>query len=286
VRHGEARRNRPYRTPATEPRPIPGGAEILDRLRGPVGRRPRVDPGLAGGLRAWLEDGVAVVAAGISDPRRPLVVTSRDMSQFKGKEASTDRPSMTIEMARGAIVHTLFRQLLTVGHVGRPLDDALDAFDVDQRRGDVAAFVRNLKNEERRLLAEEVAAHTAQMRRHFPALAAGWFPRTNDRIAVPLAGARVLLADNLDLLVGAPSAGAATVCLVDVASGQPSAHHRSKRHFQGLVETLRSGAPPFRTATYFSATGEMEVEDVTDDQLAASVQRVLDVISQIGGVAR
>ena len=32
------------------------GAEVLALLRGDTAARPRFDPGLAGGLRAWLED--------------------------------------------------------------------------------------------------------------------------------------------------------------------------------------------------------------------------------------
>ena len=34
-------------------------ADLVTKLRGDASRRPVVDPGLAGGLRDWLEDGLA-----------------------------------------------------------------------------------------------------------------------------------------------------------------------------------------------------------------------------------
>jgi hypothetical protein len=63
--------------------------------------------------------------------------------------------------------------------------------------------------------------------------------------------------------------------------------HRADVHYYALLETLRSGAPPFRVATYYCSTGEIDAEEVTEEVLIASVQRTLDALERIaGGLAR
>src|SRR5580704_6148475 len=53
----------------------PEGADLLQRLRGQPSERPAVDPGLAGGLRDWLEDGLAEAAAAVDDGALPVRVS-------------------------------------------------------------------------------------------------------------------------------------------------------------------------------------------------------------------
>ena len=56
-----------------EPAPDRGtGGEVLTLLRGGASARPRFDPGLAGGLRAWLEDAAYDVVARRGDHAPPL----------------------------------------------------------------------------------------------------------------------------------------------------------------------------------------------------------------------
>jgi len=65
----------------------------------------------------------------------------------------------------------------------------------------------------------------------------------------------VVLSGTLDLVLGAPSSGRASVCMVNVRSGEQQSWHRTALGFLALLETLRSGAAPFRLATYYSTTG-------------------------------
>ena len=53
------------------------GAEVLALLRGDATTRPRFDPGLAGGLRAWLEDAAYGTAATRGEGAGPLVLGTR-----------------------------------------------------------------------------------------------------------------------------------------------------------------------------------------------------------------
>jgi hypothetical protein len=65
------------------------------------------------------------------------------------------------------------------------------------------------------------------------------------------------------------------VCLVELKSGARRLEHRGDVHFYALLETLRSGAPPFRFATYYSSSGELDAEQVGEDVLIGALQRTL-----------
>jgi hypothetical protein len=101
-------------------------------------------------------------------------------------------------------------------------------------------------------------------------------PRTQERIEVPLCGGRVVLAGVVDLVLGSPARDRASVCLVELKSGARRLEHRPDLHFYALLEALRSGAPPFRIATYYSGTGELDAEPVDEDVLVPALSRALD----------
>src|SRR5580698_1822106 len=102
------------------------GAEVLALLRGDAATRPRFDPGLAGGLRAWLEDAAYDVVAARGEHAPPLflgprqLLGSHDEHQDDGG-AATERPDLS------RLVHALLRQLVHTGEIHDPLADALDA---------------------------------------------------------------------------------------------------------------------------------------------------------------
>lgn len=185
-------------------------------------------------------------------------------------------PEVTVPLARGAMVAALFRQHVTTGRIGDPVADALSALGVDERNGPVVEYLKELAPGERASLHRQVAAQAQLLVSSWPPVAPGWLPRTADRLSVPLAGGRVVLTGVVDLVLGAAAGDRASVCLVDVRSGERRAEHRDDRHFHGLLETVRAGAPPFRLATYYSATGEVDVDDVDDELLFAAVRRCVE----------
>lgn len=247
----------------------PAGSDILEVIRGHADHRPVVDRGLAGGLREWLEDGLHGVALDRSDP---LVITKQSMREGPGRP---DRQSVTFAIALGALVDALFRQLVTIGRIGDPMGDALAALEVDARRGDVVDFVAGLDEPEGARLQDEVETQAAIMISRWPGLSPAWMPRTQERVVIPLVGGRVVLVGVIDLVIGSPSSGRASVGLVEVKSGRPRSQDRADLRYYALLETLRSGAPPFRITTFYTRTGQALAEDVDDQILAASVERVL-----------
>jgi len=254
----------PAAPPGVSPPRRGGGREVLARLRGDSEARPRFDPGLAGGLRAWLEDAAFGFVAARGDTV-PVLLGPRQVLVPEGRRADD---GLSDELVVARLVRALFRQLVGRDDIGDPLADALDALDA-LGEDDVVRHVVALPEAARAALSETVASHAGHLRDLVPRFAPGWMPRTDDRVAIPLAGGRVVLHGSFDLLVGLPQPGTASLCALGLSTSGPWARQRRSLHFLALLETLRSGAPPFRLALVESATGRYGVEDVRDEHLRA-----------------
>ncbi|HVA03840.1 MAG TPA: PD-(D/E)XK nuclease family protein [Acidimicrobiales bacterium] len=254
---------------------------LLRRLRGDGVPRPAIDPGLAGGLRDWLEDGLVEAVAGLAPGIDVVRVNKESLNQVLLCEAHLvarrNAPRVaTVELARGSMVDALFRQWVTIGVIDDPWGDALAAFEVEGDRDGVITFVTGLPATHQRRLRAEVAEHATHISERWPVLSPAWLPRTQERLEVPLCGGRVVLAGVVDLVLGGPAQERASVCLVELKSGARRIEHRPDLHFYALLEALRSGAPPFRIATYYSGTGELDAEPVEEDTLVSALSRALD----------
>jgi hypothetical protein len=72
-----------------------------------------------------------------------------------------------------------------------------------------------------------------------------------------------------DLLVGLPQAGTASLCALGLSTGGSWARERRSLHYLALLETLRSGTPPFRLALLETGSGRYGIEDVREEHLRA-----------------
>jgi hypothetical protein len=244
---------------------------MVERLRGDAGRRPVVDPALAGGLRAWLEDGAAGVAP---DDGTAVWIDGRVLGPATTGEDRVGPPAPG-PLVRGAMVGALFRQLVVTGRIGDPVAEAMAALAAEGTSSTVLDSVHRLPAPERSIMDRVVRGQAETMAGQWSGLPAAWLPRVGERLRVPLAGGRVVLHGTADLVLGAPSDGRASICLVQVRSGDRRPVHRGERCLLALLETVRSGAAPFRSATYYPSAGEIDVEEVTEALLAATVEAVL-----------
>ncbi len=206
----------------------------------------------------------------VEDPT-PVVVTKKVL---RGERNAKDRP-VGAPLALGALMDALFRQFVTIGRVEDPMEDGLNALQIDPGSAEIVRYVGELEGTARSQFRDELEMQSAIMIDRWPRLSPAWMPRTQERLTVPLAGGRVVLVGVIDLVVGSPSSGSASVCLVELKSGHPRAQDRDELRFYALLETLRSGAAPFRLATFYTRTGQVDAEDVTDELLASCVTRVL-----------
>ena len=259
------------------PRPVDRGAggDVLALLRGDTSARPRFDPGLAGGLRAWLEDAAYEIVAGRGEHASTLFLGPRQLlGSPTGHHERDAGESLSEEVILSRLVHALFRQLVHTGDIDDPLCDALEALRAGEGTA-VVHHVESLPSSARSALAEAVALHAGNLRGQVPRFAPGWMPRTDDRVATPLAGGRVVLHGVFDLIVGLPQPGTASLCALGLATGGgPWAWHRRSLHYLALLETLRTGTPPFRLALLESSTGRYGVEDVREEHLRAIASHI------------
>jgi hypothetical protein len=190
-----------------------------------------------------------------------------------GTHAPAGRPDLP------RLVHLLLRQLVQTGEIHNPLTDALDAL---RALGDESAAqqVESLPAVARTALSETLALHTQNLRTLVPRFAPGWMPRTDDRVAIPLAGGRIVLHGTFDLVVGLPRPGTASLCAIGLSTGGPWAVARRTLHYLSLLEALRSGTPPFRLALLESASGRYGVEDVREEHLRAIASHLTAWLAQ------
>ncbi len=261
----------------------------MERLRDRSTDRPHFDPSLAGGLRAWLEDGAADLVAARGDEAPALYLGPR---QFLGNEDPGAPTSTTngdtaypVPLMISVLVHALFRQLVTTGHLGDPMLDALDALSVVPRRAEMVTHITSMEPRARAALCAEVRRQARHLRRLTPAFSPRWLPRTDDRLAIPLAGGRVVLGGVFDLLVGEPVRGQASACAVQITSGGPWAAARGALHYLALLETLRHGVPPFRLALLDATAGRYVIEDTTEEHLGAMATHVVGRLMNMAGAS-
>ncbi len=273
--------------------PLAGDA-LLERLRITGRPRPKPDPDLVVALRRGLESGLADDSepegfapradgrADVDGGQRsvPLVVTKDRLTRVLACEAHYiatefgERPP-TVAMACGAMVDALFRQLVTVGSIGDPVADALAALSLDDRQQDLVGWIQRLSVADRDELHAEVERQAGGIVRRWPALDPGWMPRTQEALRVVLANGAVELSARVDLAIGRPVDDQASVAIVEVKSGVRRVEHRTDLHFYALIESLRNPAPPFVVATYYTRTGELDVDPVSEDLLVGAARRTL-----------
>jgi hypothetical protein len=243
--------------------------ELLAELRGTRGLRPKIDRGLAGGLRAWLDDGIHERLG--RAPGGPLRLSSRAFAPERVTVGS-------MGLLRGAVVAQLVRLHVAGAVVTVPLSDALDAMRGSGRDASLCDQLDALDPDELAQLSAEVSAHNEVLRDALPHVPSRWSPRCGVRQAVVLAGGAVTCRGVVDLALGSTGGTRACVCLIDVTTATLGPHHERVCNYLALLETIRTGEQPLRVAAISTADGCSIVRDVDNDLLTQAVTDLLQVI--------
>ena len=191
--------------------------------------------------------------------------------------------AFTTPLACGALVGALFRQLVAVGGFDDPMGDALEALSLDDHEAPLVGWIGGLSSAERSGLVAEVDRQARGLLERWPSLDASWLPRTQEMLRAPLVGGAVELRVRVDLAVGRPTCHEASVALIDVVSGARRPEHGDDRRFAALVAALRGPVSPFAVATYYSRTGELDVDPVDHEYLVAGAHRCLTAVRVLVG---
>ena len=135
------------------------------------------------------------------------------------------------------------------------------------------SWIEGLRSAERDELRAEVERQAGGTPAPVARLGSGLAsPHAGGACGSGLAGGTVELSARVDLVIGPPAGDVASVAIVEVKSGARRIEHRADLHFYALIETLRSPAPPFVVATYYTRTGELDVDPVTEELLMGACQ--------------
>jgi hypothetical protein len=258
----------------------PAQQQVLAMLRECEGERFEVDPSLRDGLRLRLHEELAPASRAITEP---IFVGKAAMARVLSCEAHELAEAAvpfewSLPAARGTVAHRAIQ--LSVGRPDRPsplrlVDDALERL-ADDPNVRIADYLLGLTDAERAELRGDVSEIVGSFLELWPPLERGWRPQTESPRRAELFDGMLILSGKLDLTLGAPDGLRAGRVVVDLKTGNRHAGHVDELRFYALLDTLRSGVPPFRLVRYYLDAGDLETEDVTEHVLEAALRRTID----------
>jgi hypothetical protein len=267
----------------TAPLPVltPMQRRTLDALRR-AGEPVVFDPELVAELGRDVSEAIDSFAARLDG--ETLFVSKHTLASVLGCEVqhlAHDPFEWSASVAGGQVAHRAIQ--LMVHWRGEPVpadvvDDAMARLvDDDSSLGDWLSRLGAADEADVRGLAIERLTKFAEC---FPPLDRRATPMTEARVQWPLDGP-IVLSGKVDLVLGRPSGNESRKVIIDLKTGRVAPRHRDDLRFYALVETLRTGVPPRRLASFYLDAGEPVVEDVTVPVLRAAVRRLLDGVNAL-----
>lgn len=247
--------------------------------------RPTFDAGLATSLRRRMEEALAPVATGLE---RPLRTSKNGLANVHTCEAyyraEKDGFAWATRNAVGTLTHRALRLSIALGGDQSPLDlveMALDAFAAEEETDGLGAWLRAAPPLDLAELRAEANERVVLFQECFPPLRREWRPRTDTPIVVSLCDELVTLRGRPDLAFGQARGREAGVVIVDLKTGRRYGSHFDDLRFYALLQTLKTGVPPYRVASYYLDSGTFQAEDVTPAILESAARRTVDGIRKI-----
>lgn len=250
---------------------------VVDELF--VGGGQPVDPDLPDRLLARLEERLAPAAETVPDGEDVFLnKTALDALGCDGRYL--DHLDTPFEWNARTVVGQLSHAAVRLDFVGdyqrtpRELVEYAWAELATKARGP-GAFLASVGGAEADALRADARDKVVGFRDQFPPLEERFRPRFDERLDVRLCGGKFVLRGVPDLLIGRVDANYRRMLVVDLKTGgrYPLAH-RSDMRLYALLVTLKYGVAPYRVATYYLDAADWDAEDIDEDALAATAQRV------------
>ncbi|TVR25508.1 MAG: hypothetical protein EA389_08870 [Ilumatobacter sp.] len=210
-----------------------------------------------------------------------LFVSKHRLSSVLGCEAQAMAPddfAWSPATATGQVSHRAIQLLVNWRGEPTPVDLVDEAMarlaDDDHSLG---GWIAGLSPGDESDLRGGAVERVTRFMEGFPPLDRRAHPMTEARVQWPMDGA-VVMSGKVDLVIGRPHGHESTKLIIDLKTGWRSPRHRDDLRFYALVETLRTGVPPRKVASYYLDVGEADVEDVTEGVLRSTARRTLDAI--------
>lgn len=258
----------------------------VERPHPPDGLDERLLARMTGAMGAW----IALRDRRDGSSGRPLLITKTRLSRLvcDGLQREPEAYVHAWANVRGTLVHAAIESDVDGARnepAGAVVEHAWHRLATD-RPGDpasIGAWLNACDAGERATLVAESTVLLTGFREVWPELeGAPLRVRTEQRLAVMLAGRAVRMQGVPDLIVESPvEDGRARRLLIDLKTGMPRGQRdRDELRFYALLATLAGGAPPFRWATLYVTEGRLEHEDLSEAVLMTAAQRVADAVLQ------
>jgi hypothetical protein len=194
-------------------------------------------------------------------------------------------PGWSASTARGTVAHKAIELAVFMKEDLPPLelvDNAIQRFedDLDDVWGP-GDWLRTAPAPARAELRSEANERVVRFLESFPPLSPRWIPRLEAPVRVELCDGRIVVQAKADLVLGRAHGAEARVLIVDFKTGGAYATHVDDLRFYALLETIRSGVPPFRVASYYLDAATFHCEDVDLDVLDVAVARTVAGVTKV-----
>ena len=246
-------------------------------------------------VRGLLEGAAAeaVAAAGDADlASNPIRLSKRRITELAACErhlvatADGTGPSGNDDLLHlGVLVDVLAEHHVLTGRPNPDPEPLPLGEELCRAHGDKDAtldWLGGLDRDERTSIEERLTEKRDALLRGWPAFERRWWPRTQERVVVALAGGQVVLDGRADAIVGGrPTPWPALV--IEVKSGNFTREQRDDGLFYGLLLALRDGEAPAAAVT--TTPGGLHVERATADRLRTACLRLAHAVVAAGELA-
>lgn len=253
----------------------PAQETVLAQLRGDPNDRPKVDPTLRRDIQDQLEQALKAVEG-------PLTIDKHMLNKVhacEGNYMADDDFEWSPANAKGIIVHKAVELMINGTKQLTPdqlVSKAIDWICESRETQSLADYIRGTSDAERAELRNNASDLVIKFMEMFPPLKGSWHPNAEATTAAFVGNKRVVFRGKIDLKLGALQADRSSTLLIDMKTGNPTYHDLDDLRFYALLETLRTGVPPYRTANAYLAAGRAEHEDVTEDVLWSAAKRTAE----------
>lgn len=253
----------------------PAQTDVLTALRGTRDDRPTIRPQ----LRKELQD---EIEAALSSVRGRLTIEKHALSkvhQCEGRYLALEMFEWNPANARGTIAHKAIE--LSVGGTRdvtpeRLVEAAIRRICESPDSQSLAEYLRSIDDAERAELRVGVTDLVIKFAEMFPPLQEHWWPNAEATTACYIGDRKIVFRGKIDLKLGQLDAHQTSTLIIDIKTGNPSFSDMEDLRFYALLETLRTGVPPFRWANAYISAGRVEVEDVREEVLWSAAKRLVD----------
>jgi hypothetical protein len=253
-----------------------------------VEARPTFDPGIRNELTDTIEEALRPVAERYTK-ERPLWINKRKLNSVMKCEGlhlaelnGTYVPSPATLRGRVAHEATLLLAESPALSPTEAIDHSLAKFA--SKTGEDAAYLNQAPLAELAQLRALARGDAVSFLANFPILPTAWWSFEYP-VKKTLCEGRVVVSARYDFVMGRPDGRAARRLIVDMKTGSPwPMEHRADLLLYALLETLVSGVPPFRVASFYTEAADIDQDDITVEKLQVAARRLSDGVIAIAEV--